>query len=417
MDGTVPASRLHVSHDYRGRTLRRTSSLQLPNEFEKLRLQKPFGVVVSALSSIKNSTISVYASTLSAVGLLDAGIPSERPLNLYSTMKKYKCCFGICKLKPASAAIGIFSTLYPVVILLVWCYYERQHQRTASLPISLPALLFIMYKVLSSILLLTGLLWNAHYLLIPFMVNLALNIMGSMGLGIFLMLSNDRLGTQLFPAFAICSVGLIAMYLWFLAIIFMTFVLIRDKKRLREGRFTLVNKEDHSGMGRPYIEVPNGSHVFVCKKCRTFVASSDHFTSDAFQAGSGKAFLFRNAFNVTTSSVEKKSMITGEHIVRDIFCAQCNTKIGWMYELAYEESQKYKEGQYILEWAYIICMNNEHDKADIPHVDDDEETVDLVMQRLLPEYIINNGMPDDHPSVELHYHNRMRNPMRYHYQR
>ncbi|CAD5221812.1 unnamed protein product [Bursaphelenchus okinawaensis] len=246
MNFQLPATSLHVSSDYRGRTLRRTSSLQLPNEVEKLKLQKPFGVVVSAISSIKNSTMSVYASTLSAVGLLDAGGPPDRPLNLYNTMKRYKCCFGVCKLKTASAVIGMVSALYPVVILFIWCHYERQKHNRMVIPISIPALLFIVYKVLSSLVMLAGIIWNVQYLLIPFMINLVLNIMGAMGLGIFLMLSNDKLGTQLFPAFAVCSVALIAMYLWFLAITFMTFVLIRDKKRLRKGRFTLINQDDRS---------------------------------------------------------------------------------------------------------------------------------------------------------------------------
>ncbi|CAD5221810.1 unnamed protein product [Bursaphelenchus okinawaensis] len=149
-------------------------------------------------------------------------------------------------------------------------------------------------------------------------------------------------------------------------------------------------------MGRPYIQVPNGSYVFICKQCRTFIASSDHYCSDAFQAQTGKAFLFQKVYNITKSSVEKKHMLTGDHMVRDIFCIQCKTKLGWMYELAYEESQKYKEGQYILEWSFIFCMNNENDRADnIPMVDDEDETVDIVMQRLLPDYIVNNGMPEE----------------------
>lgn len=61
--------------------------------------------------------------------------------------------------------------------------------------------------------------------------------MGSMGLGMVLMLSSERLETQLFPAFALCSMALVALYLWFLVVVCMTFVLIRDKKaELRERR-------------------------------------------------------------------------------------------------------------------------------------------------------------------------------------
>ena len=61
-------------------------------------------------------------------------------------------------------------------------------------------------------------------------------------------------------------------------------------------------------------------------------------------------------------------MTTGLHTVRDITCAKCGTLLGWKYgqsptltlsappltavrrvDKAYEESQKYKEGKYILE--------------------------------------------------------------------
>lgn len=34
-------------------------------------------------------------------------------------------------------------------------------------------------------------------------------------------------------------------------------------------------------------------------------------------------------------------------------CKNCKSKLGWMYEFATEESQKYKEGRVILEHALI----------------------------------------------------------------
>jgi hypothetical protein len=37
---------------------------------------------------------------------------------------------------------------------------------------------------------------------------------------------------------------------------------------------------------------------------------------------------------------------TGQHIVSDVFCAECNSKLGWYYVRAEEEAQKYKEGMY-----------------------------------------------------------------------
>jgi hypothetical protein len=32
--------------------------------------------------------------------------------------------------------------------------------------------------------------------------------------------------------------------------------------------------------------------------------------------------------------------------VADIACSVCGTNLGWKYEMAYEQSQKYKEGKH-----------------------------------------------------------------------
>lgn len=55
-------------------------------------------------------------------------------------------------------------------------------------------------------------------------------------------------------------------------------------------------------------------------------------------------------------------MLTGRHMVRDVMCKFCKQKLGWMYEFATEESQKYKEGKVILEHALIVESEgiNEH---------------------------------------------------------
>ena len=46
-------------------------------------------------------------------------------------------------------------------------------------------------------------------------------------------------------------------------------------------------------------------------------------------------------------------MLTGRHMVRDVSCKRCDQKLGWMYEFATEEQQKYKEGKVILEKALV----------------------------------------------------------------
>lgn len=39
--------------------------------------------------------------------------------------------------------------------------------------------------------------------------------------------------------------------------------------------------------------------------------------------------------------------------VRDVACKSCEVKLGWMYEFATEENQRYKEGRVILERALV----------------------------------------------------------------
>lgn len=50
----------------------------------------------------------------------------------------------------------------------------------------------------------------------------------------------------------------------------------------------------------------------------------------------------------------ERNMTTGRHLVRDIMCRVCGEVVGWKYDKAYESSEKYKEGKFILE-ADLLC--------------------------------------------------------------
>ena len=39
--------------------------------------------------------------------------------------------------------------------------------------------------------------------------------------------------------------------------------------------------------------------------------------------------------------------------MRDVTCKSCSTKLGWIYEFATDENQRYKEGRVILERALV----------------------------------------------------------------
>jgi hypothetical protein len=65
---------------------------------------------------------------------------------------------------------------------------------------------------------------------------------------------------------------------------------------------------------------------------------------------------------------ENRQLVTGWHVVADISCTICSSKLGWKYVDAKEQSQKYKVGKYILEtervvthrtWADVSVENDE----------------------------------------------------------
>lgn len=73
-----------------------------------------------------------------------------------------------------------------------------------------------------------------------------------------------------------------------------------------------------------------------------------------FRGQHGKAYLFDSVVNITESEPNERNMTTGRHVVRDIHCRQCKETVGWKYDKAYEASEKYKEGKFILE-AELLC--------------------------------------------------------------
>ena len=75
--------------------------------------------------------------------------------------------------------------------------------------------------------------------------------------------------------------------------------------------------------------------------------------------------------NVIEGEPNDRQMTTGNHTVRDIYCCKCGATLGWKYvralrasllcaaadvpqDYAYETSQKYKEGKYILERNLLV---------------------------------------------------------------
>lgn len=97
--------------------------------------------------------------------------------------------------------------------------------------------------------------------------------------------------------------------------------------------------------------------IFCCVDCDTHLSTGDDIISKAFQGQKGKAYLFNRVVNVIEGDSEDRSMTTGKHTVCDIYCSDCNNCIGWKYIKAFEGSQKYKEGKFILERKLLTVIS------------------------------------------------------------
>lgn len=101
----------------------------------------------------------------------------------------------------------------------------------------------------------------------------------------------------------------------------------------------------------------NCHRTYSCVHCRAHLANHDELISKSFQGSQGRAYLFNSVVNIGCGQAEERVLLTGLHAVADIFCECCKTTLGWKYEHAFESSQKYKEGKYIIELAHMIKEN------------------------------------------------------------
>ncbi|NXY48689.1 YPEL1 protein, partial [Ceuthmochares aereus] len=107
--------------------------------------------------------------------------------------------------------------------------------------------------------------------------------------------------------------------------------------------------------------LPNCHRTYSCIHCRAHLANHDELISKAskkcYRAGNVTSVLFFSRVNVGCGPAEERVLLTGLHAVADIYCENCKTTLGWKYEHAFESSQKYKEGKFIIELAHMIKDN------------------------------------------------------------
>ena len=113
-----------------------------------------------------------------------------------------------------------------------------------------------------------------------------------------------------------------------------------------------------------------------CAKCSTDVCLTSQIISKGFTGRHGRAYLVSPSSalsgstpgckaanglclpNTKTDAPSSRQLVTGVHTVSDVRCAFCNSILGWKYDGAEEESQRYKVGKYILETKMICSSSN-----------------------------------------------------------
>ncbi|PSS32298.1 Protein yippee-like [Actinidia chinensis var. chinensis] len=97
-----------------------------------------------------------------------------------------------------------------------------------------------------------------------------------------------------------------------------------------------------------------GNTLYGCSNCQNPLAHSEDLLSKDFVVNSGQAYMFAHAMNITLGHEEDKQLLTGLYTICFISCNNCGQELGWKYIRAYDATQKFKAGKFILEKAKIV---------------------------------------------------------------
>ncbi|VDD94840.1 unnamed protein product [Enterobius vermicularis] len=148
---------------------------------------------------------------------------------------------------------------------------------------------------------------------------------------------------------------------------------LSDPQRYKEAKVILERAliDVTEGMGRYFYEHLGGKRIFSCSRCEVYLSNRSEVIATNFRGNTGRAFLFRRVVNIRESQKESREMLSGIHVVRDVFCKRCDLKLGWMYEYTVANNQRYKEGRIILERKLVSESEVVNEKLAERQDDDD----------------------------------------------
>ncbi|KAF4455683.1 hypothetical protein F53441_2083 [Fusarium austroafricanum] len=135
-----------------------------------------------------------------------------------------------------------------------------------------------------------------------------------------------------------------------------------------------------------------------CSTCSADIAFASQIISKGFTGRYGRAFLIappalpapQTLSNIRVGKSENRQLVTGWHVVADINCGSCSTKLGWKYVDAKEQGQKYKVGKFILEVERVVTYRSWEDA-----IDEDVETTPMADMKGEEEEEIEFDSDDD----------------------
>ncbi|EFP01332.1 hypothetical protein CRE_24282 [Caenorhabditis remanei] len=144
-------------------------------------------------------------------------------------MSRHRCCFGSCRLRVGACVIGIACILISILSLCSLLSVSTTMSSDAQSFLTTPIVLSLV-QFATSMIMIVAVLTSFHWLLAPFIMSCAANLLALVVLCSWGVLRRHELSTTIVTILLLGATGIAVVYFWFLTIISMTFVLIRDRK-------------------------------------------------------------------------------------------------------------------------------------------------------------------------------------------
>ncbi|RCN31622.1 hypothetical protein ANCCAN_22588 [Ancylostoma caninum] len=147
-------------------------------------------------------------------------------------MNSCRICLGCCRIRVASCLIGMISIAISVVTICCLLSVSANLSKDIQTVVAAPITSLVLFQIATAMLLIIGVLIDTHFLMVPFLLNSIVHICLAVGIAISVLFSSGEIKKLYGPHIIIICLVALALYVWFTAVVGMTIMLIRDKRRL-----------------------------------------------------------------------------------------------------------------------------------------------------------------------------------------